>query len=445
MKKYFIIPALLLFSCAVNAWDIFGVYKNSAQQDCSGVDLSAEGLTLPDLTAVAICNNPALKADYMALKSQEAALGASKAGYMPELTVKAEGNITGTKLEDGDSVQKEPYSAGAALSWLIYDFGGRSSKVGLNKAYLSAAEHGYNAALQETVLQVHSAYLLVLGAKASLDSAKASMKTYKKSYEESSRRYDLGMVNLVDKLQAKTAYEQSVLQVTEVEKTLRQNEGNLAALLNLTPDTQLKLKEVSANDAVIELESGNDIKELMAYALEMRPEIKGQQSNVEAGKKAITSARSTGLPTLSAVAEGSYSDNWKYSNPYTRGTSAGLRLNWPVFSGFSTSYAVDKAKFDYEKAQNNLQETKTSVLNEVWSYYQNYNTAVKSYEISKQILATAEENEKVASRYYEVGRVDILNLLMANSQLADARQGVVNAFYGLLISKANLYRAIGRF
>lgn len=445
MKKYFTVLALCLMTAAVNGLDIFGVYKTTAPEGCSGVDITAEGLTLADLTAVAICNNPALSADYMAVKAKEAALGASKAGYMPNITISAQGDITGTKVEDTNFVQREPYNASAALNWLIYDFGGRSSSVKLSKAYLSSAKYAYDASLQQTVLQVHSAYLNVLGAKESLKSAQASMKTYQKSYEESSKRYDLGMASLVDKLQAKTAYEQSTLTVSKAQNTLKQNEGALAALLNLYPDTQLKLKEVSADDAIIGLESGNDIKELMSYALQMRPEIKQQQSNVAAGKAAITSARSNGLPSISAVAKASYDDNWKRSNPYTEGTSAGLKLSWPIFSGFNTSYGVSKAKYEYEQAKDNLENSKTAVLNEVWSYYQNYNTAVQAYQISKQILATAQENEKVVSRYYEVGKSDILNLLTADANLADARQGLVNAYYGLLISKANLYRAIGRF
>lgn len=445
MRKYIIISAMLMLSIGVNGWDIFGVYKNEPPQECSGVDITAEDLTLEDLTAVAICNNPALSADYMALKAKEAALGAAKSGYLPSIEVNGEGSLKGEMEEDKDSVQNEPYSAGVALSWLIYDFGGRSSNIKLNKAYLTSAEHAYDASLQETVLKVHSAYLRVLGAQASLESAQSTMKTYRKSFEESSKRYELGMVSLVDKLQAKTTYEQSVLSVTEAENTLKQNEGNLAVLLNLPPDTQLKLKKMSADDAVIELESGNDIKELMNFALKNRPEIKQKQSDVDAGKAGITSARSSGLPSLSAVAQGSYDDNWKRDLPYKRGSSVGLKLSWPIFSGFNTSYSVSKAKYEYEQSKESLEDTKISVLNEVWSYYQNYNTAVKSYEISKQILATAEENERVAFRYYEVGKIDILNLLMANSQLADARQGLVNAFYGLLISKADLYRAIGRF
>ena len=81
--------------------------------------------------------------------------------------------------------------------------------------------------------------------------------------------------------------------------------------------------------------------------------------------------------------------------------------------------------------------------NEVWSAYQNYKTAQRSYEISQTVLESAEENHRVAFRYYEVGKTDILNLLSAVAQLADARQNKITAFYSLLLSKANLYKSIG--
>ena len=68
-----------------------------------------------------------------------------------------------------------------------------------------------------------------------------------------------------------------------------------------------------------------------------------------------------------------------------------------------------------------------------------------SYEISQTILASAEENYRVAFRYYEVGKGDILNLLSAVDQLADARQNKITAFYSVLLNKANLYRSIGKY
>ena len=85
------------------------------------------------------------------------------------------------------------------------------------------------------------------------------------------------------------------------------------------------------------------------------------------------------------------------------------------------------------------------IQNDVWSKYQHYKTALRTYEISQTVLDSAEENERVAFRYYKVGKGDILNLLTAVAQLADARQNKITAFYNLLLSKANLYRSIGKY
>ena len=66
---------------------------------------------------------------------------------------------------------------------------------------------------------------------------------YKKSYDEASRKYEVGLVALNDKLQTQTSYEQSRLKVIEVENLVKQYEGELATVLNLPPQTQFMLKE----------------------------------------------------------------------------------------------------------------------------------------------------------------------------------------------------------
>ncbi len=443
-KNLIIILTAFLAVTQINGLDLYGVYDSKAPQGCIEANLQGE-VSLPDLMQIAICNNPSLSAEYMLLKSKEAALGASKGQYLPSINIVGEGTLNGSKTEhQNGTLRNEPYSATASAQWLIYDFGGRSSQVGQNKALLSATNYSYNAALQELILQVNNAYLSTLSAKASLDSYKESNKTYQRAYQESKKRYDLGMVTLVDKLQAQTSYEQSQLQVVKAENTLRQAQGNLATLLNLNPATEIKLTEIKDDGEITKLEAGDEIQKLMQEALDERPELKAGESSVLASKKSISYARTGALPSLSAIANGKYGDNWKHSNPYELNGAVGLQLNWPLFSGMSTMYQIDQAKFLYEQSRKNLDSTRNNVLNEVWSYYQNYQTGVKAYEISKQILATAEENSRVAFRYYEVGKVDILNLLNANSKLAEAKQGVVNAFYGLLMNKAQLYRAVGR-
>ena len=132
-------------------------------------------------------------------------------------------------------------------------------------------------------------------------------------------------------------------------------------------------------------------------------------------------------------------------HPYQMTGSAGLSLSVPIFNGFKTSYNVDRARFQYERAVASTQDTKESIEKEVYTAYQDYTTAVSSYQVNQEVLKSAKESERVAFVSYKAGKESILNLLTSQAQLAEARQGVAVAFYNVLTSKAKLYRAIGRF
>ncbi len=444
MKKHLFLAALCSVALPAMALDPLAAYRVRPPEGCVDKDVSTQSLNLEDLFQISLCTNPSLAAQYMATKAQEATLGTSRAQYLPSVTLTGVGQITGEKLEHGSYLQDEPVVGKAEASWLLFDFGGREARTNSTKAYVKAALSQYDAALQDTLLSVQTAYLNLLAAQESLVSAKASLDTYKQSYDEAQKRYKLGMVSLSDKLQARTRYETSLLTVVQHENQVKQYSGTLAVLLNLRPDTVITLTTPVFDEQATQIKNDN-VQELMAQALEKRPEMLAQQSTQEAAKSNLTNARTRMLPTLSATAEAALADNWKHHSLYGTNNAAGLVLSWPIFSGFSNMYAAQQASFLYKQAQNQTEALKRQVENEVWRTYQNYKTAVRSYEISQTVLESAEENHRVAFRYYEVGKTDILNLLSAVAQLADARQNKIAAFYNLLLSKANLYRSIGEY
>ena len=447
IKSILLLGVGLFISCPGMAMiDVFSVYRAKAPQNCVDKDIGKGKIGLAELLEIGICNNPALNRGYMEVKASEASLGKAKSEYLPTIT--ASGSITDelSKHQEKGTSKSDPYSGNIALSWLLYDFGGRSARIEREKNYLEQSQFTYNATLHDTMLAIHNAHLELLSSEEVLKSAKTSEASYKKSYEESSRRYELGLVSLSDKLQAKTSYEQSRLEVVTAENTVKQNQGNLAVLLNLSPDTPFNLKRPLKNKEVIELEGGNhSVQNLMKIALDLRPEIKSSESAMRAAKENINVAKAKNLPTISATGRFAYEDDWKYNNPYQYGSAAGVSVSVPLFTGFSNTYNIAQAKYQYYQSKYTLAETKESVKNEVWSAYQNYKTAVTGYEISKQVLASAEEAERVAFAMYQVGKGDILTLLTASAHLASARKEVIVAFYSLLKSKSNLYRAIGRF
>ena len=184
---------------------------------------------------------------------------------------------------------------------------------------------------------------------------------------------------------------------------------------------------------------------MIEQASKERSEVKAQEANVNAANASLQELRSTRFGSISLSAESGYNNSWKPERSYNRDNSIGLNYRLPLFTGFDTSYKISAAEFKREQERYALEQTRNNIKNEVWGAYHDYQTALKSYEVSKKVLKSAEENEKVAFKSYEIGQTDIINLLTAESQLADARDSLVNAFYTVLINKATLYRSIGRF
>lgn len=444
MKKQLLL-GLLCVALPCMAFDPMFTSKVHPPKGCIDKDITHEALSLDDLVQISVCTNPALSSQYMGVKANEANLGAGRNEYLPTIRLTGNAGISGTRVEGhGGYTQTEPYSAKAEAAWLLFDFGGRESRINTLRAYADAANYGYNAALHDLMLSVQTAYLKLLAAQETLVSANASLDSYKQSYTEAQRRYKLGMVSLSDKLQAKTRYEQALLSVVLAEDEIKQFSGQLATLLNLSPDTQLQLIKPVFDQEDISIEKDN-VKELMKDALENRPELRAQESKESAAKSSVYAAKSDMLPSISATASADLVDTtWKHTSYYKRNNVAGLLVSMPLFTGFSNIYRIKSASSVYEQEMANTQNLRLAIQNEVWSSYQHYKTSLRSYEISQTVLESAEENHRVAFRYYQVGKADILTLLDAVAQLAAARQDKISAFYSLLLSKANLYKSIGK-
>lgn len=447
MKKSLIFGfSVLFFALQAEALDPFMVLQQNAPKGCIDKDIVDKEMSLPELLEIGLCNNPLLNRGYMEVKAGEASLGKSKSEYLPDITLKGAATDTYSKTEEYTSAAENPYSLNAALSWLIYDFGGRSARVKRAENYMLSTQFAYNALIKDTLLNINNAYFDLLSAQEVLKSAKTSEASFKKSYEESSRRYELGLVSLSDKLLAKTSYEESRLEVVQAENLVKTNQGKLAVLLNISPNIRLNLaKPKNDKDLTVLAMKDMSVEEMIETALRQRPEIQKSQKDIEAASENVKVQKALALPSLSFSAQTGYEDDWHDKRSYKYGTTVGVNLSVPLFTGFSDTYNIKEAEYQEKQAYLSKEDTAETIKNEVWTAYHDYKTAVSSYDISQKALESAVENERVAFASYQVGKGDILNLLTAGSQLSNARKEVIVAYYSVLTSKAKLYRAIGRF
>src|SRR5690606_8804510 len=145
---------------------------------------------------------------------------------------------------------------------------------------------------------------------------------------------------------------------------------------------------------------------------------------------------SNSLPTLSLVSNYAYSDS-SVSQDF-QSWSVGLQLSVPLFTGFTNTYQIRSAEEQVtvqEAARDQLDQT---IALDVWRAYFDLNTTRETLTSTRDLLASATESERVALGRYKAGAGNILELLNAEADLANARLQYIQARYNWHICKARL-------
>jgi outer membrane protein TolC len=99
--------------------------------------------------------------------------------------------------------------------------------------------------------------------------------------------------------------------------------------------------------------------------------------------------------------------------------SLGLRI--PLFAGFSRIYAQRQAVALADAAAARADALGQRVVFEVFSSYHALQTAARLVRTSNDLIASAEQSSEVALGRYRAGVGSVLDLLSAQTALADAR------------------------
>ncbi len=324
----------------------------------------------------------------------------------------------------------------------MYDYSGRSARARQARYLLDAARLSYNKDMQELVYQVIEAYYAYLTALDEEKSAEVSEKAYQTALEVSSRRFDLGLAKMLDKLQAQTAYAQAVIAVKEAQKNVEVKRGELLSFVCLPPYAPVVFEKTPFSLTDDEMPVFGTPESLIEYAFASRPDLKAALLEKKAAFENIRSVEAEGMPRISLSASASYADDLKRSTEDYR-SSVGLKVTVPFFTGFSQTYRTQQAGYRHLKSVQALEALKDAVTQEVWRSYYEYQHAVVYLEEIRSLLESASESERVARRSYEVGQGDILTWLDTLATLAQARKDNASAYYQLIVKKNALLKSIG--
>jgi len=424
--------------------------------------LPAGPIDLQQAVTLALCRNPQTRLAWAAVLSQAAQVGVAKAAYLPSL------NLTFSRSHDAvdthfdgtppTTTHSSIYATGrtAALNWLLLDLGGRQANIEQARQALNAALASQDAAVQTLFGNVAQAYYDTWAAQAAADSAREAEATARETLQAASARLRAGVVTQADELQARAALAQATLNRTRAEGVARLSLGSFAAALGLDarspielvgdPALTLSTASVAPGDAPSLATHLGDLDSLMSQALEDHPSVRAARGQLAAAQARLNATVSDGLPSISASV-GRYI-NGRPTTPLTPERSyetlTSVTLQVPLFDGFARNYRIRDSQSQVSAREADLANARVQASLEVWRSYQTLQSEAQALAAAADLVRGATAVAEAARGRYRSGTVDILEMVTAERDLANARQERIRALAAWRSSRLKLLANLGR-
>lgn len=184
------------------------------------------------------------------------------------------------------------------------------------------------------------------------------------------------------------------------------------------------------------------VDSLIAFAVRNRPELGQARAQAEAAASQIRVARSGYFPTL-ALSGSTANQGSNVSTFAGHSYSLNVGISIPVFNGFSNQYDAAAASENYQAALARTEQTRQQVIQQVFTSYYTLRTATDRVRTSRDLLASATQSETVARERYKEGVGSIVDLLVAQSALANARAQEIDSRWQWRTALAQLSHDVG--
>jgi TolC family type I secretion outer membrane protein len=416
-----------------------GLHNGSEQNTPCAKIQTNQPLDLTSVVNMTLCNNPQTREIWANSRAQAAQVGVTQAGYLPSVSASA----SGTQSTPGNSQR----TLGLNLSYLLYDFGARAANLESARQLLASVNATEDSTVQTLFLTAVQNFYQTQAAIAALEAATTSERAAQESFEVARARYQAGSATPADKLSAQTAYSQASLNRITASGAVKIAQGNLANMLGLDANTQVTLTAPPLLNPLPQAGEGERMKlfeqsitELIEQARRNRPDLQAAEATLKSAEALADAARAAAKPTVLLTASSNQSNS---AGINTHGSSMGLSMSVPLFSGYAPTYRIRAAEAQIETRRAQMERIRLQVALDVWTAYQNLVTATQNKRTTADLLNSAEQSERMALGRYKAGAGIMLDVLNAQTTLASARQQRIQANLNWNISRAAFAQAMG--
>jgi outer membrane protein len=410
----------------------------------------AHTYSLAELIDIAEGNNPQTHMAWERAKQAADRLGVSRSAYFPVLSGLA-------AFADQRVIEPfpEPLSARGYnmievpavvpelnLDYLIFDFGKREAKVDAATAEKLAAGANFIRANQEVAFRVASAYYKLVTAQERLVAAQETLKTAQTTQDAAEAQLNNGRSTRPDVLNARAETSQAVFDMESADGDEKIARVLLTETVGADPSPNIVIdgQEKAPLPQVLTM----SIDALIDRAIADRPDLMAQASEIRAADEEVRAAKSEYLPSIGLSAIGAQTSVWptvdfgKLGQASEPTWSVQLGVEWRLFDGGARKNSLAIARSKGREAQDEMREKRDEATREVWTAYIGFRTAMRKEQAARALLESANASYSASLDAYKFGVKNLIDVVTAEKQLAQARLSGVSARSDLFLQAVGL-------
>ncbi len=406
------------------------------------IPAGAAPLSLPELTEIALLNNPKTRQAWFAARAAAAGVGIEQADDLPTVTgfygVNRSQQVSNTS---GLLVPWQTrYGPSITLSYMLFDFGYSDFQSEAAEFRSLAASLAQNRVLQDVVFQVEQAYYLLIGIEALVRVNELTLKNTQTAHDAAQRRRESGLATVADVYRTETQVAQAQLNLTRSRGEHEKARGQLAIAVGLPVNGGLNVQKLSGLPKVREISTS--LSSLLDRAKANRPDLVAAEAQARSARATANATSRAGLPSVEVAALGGYNmfnDNRQAASNY----AMALNVRIPIFTGFRDTYRVRQAEAQAEQAEAARDALYQQTELDVWQSYYDLQTAGGAITSTDSQVKSAEQTAQATLARYQAGFGSILDLTTAQLDESNARVQQIQSYLNWFTALARLNFSIG--
>ena len=342
-------------------------------------------------------------------------------------------------LQSGPIFKDNQFVSGAVQMRLpLYSGGQISAGIAAARDAANGASEMERATTSTLKLDVAEAYVAVLRARRTLQTAASSVDSLNAHVSDVQHMVESESVPMSDLLAARVALanaQQAQLRsANAVEVAEAAYNRHLGQPLERSPE----LDEHLPGEAAL---AGEPIEALVARALESRSELKGLVAQADALAAQSRAEIAKARPQLALTGGYTHFDNQILDRQDV--SSVGIGFTWNLFDGGQARNRADALKIASRAQRSRLEDWRSQVALQVRADWLGVQEAQARLKASREAVAQAQENLRMSRELYGVGLATNTQVLEAVALQVSAVNNHDNAVLDESLSRVRLARAVG--